>query len=1070
MRRRGTERKSGSRSRSQSPMKQQQPKQGQGFPDKKSPERHITRRFPAKVVNAKTLMDEEREYEQRIADMEISKQRSEGRYRSGLDLYSRVKTDYQNELSLPWEPNTIMFPVENPDSSAVSVMRRTMSRLQHNFVQIFGHASDTLTSESELIAAKEQEAARLKKKLLERAGELEELEALNEVMGGYLLKLRQLAGPEGMTVELPVSPWVLAKTDHAVLSEFSSPGTLGSVGSFDRIDGLESHTSVTESSVGGSPSLGNTSISGRSTSHGDRVHNFIPSTSSAPSLSAAPSVHSVRSYKSSAASSSHYSLSPPDATDFRSRVEGGMSSDRDTDTDSSRSPPSIVGTVRSSHTYDSPESITSRASRISNTPKVRAIQAEFNQRLASLIAAHDLAHELPSGSSTHAGTDVAGAGAPRGRTGPNPPKRAPPPPRRQAPPPPPPSVSSSSSRERSRSRSRNNERRTGSPTRVPFSGSHVDSGTRNGGQAEQTKLEYAPERATEILSGDGRHHESEDDDNDIFGDNFNMWGHDEGQEPHGQRVDQEGLYEEVVPEKSTPKSPLPPPPAHLIPNNPARSPTEQGNKTTSVIEQLALHDDDDEEEIDSQSNTSGDNDSDENDGAGNMSFDEAMDAAKSNMSILKTVLGSKFGGGTSPMKHMKDDQLSQRENAKQCRRALQTMALSKKYAQLRPAEVLKAITAIAESVQAADYAKSRARTKSSRDSQGNRRREKFQRSRVTTGSVALLAEFLDVEIPVNQMMGVAKFLSDVDPSGVHHCRMLSRLISMTGVEGHGKEVIKAGKLVYVAHPTDSGQHHEDSLALHDNEDVILIAEKQEYMGDTWGPENRHTRIQRELEWNQRFAKHNKKLETKFKEKKEKQREEEWGRLNCGGWKVVRDGSNRPINEQMGLPPLPVHVHKILAHLVRYNTLHYIPIFNVTQKLSRAFAYGEMDTQAEVRTALKAAGMCDASLADGRKVGEYLKQVRKHRDATMGGTVFEQPTTLEGLSLQDMMRLEDGGSVPELDVDGNGAHSVAKSIGSSKTARANAIARAEVMLCSDLVLAMQLVATTGVDAIKGKSRS
>ncbi len=91
----------------------------------------------------------------------------------------------------------------------------------------------------------------------------------------------------------------------------------------------------------------------------------------------------------------------------------------------------------------------------------------------------------------------------------------------------------------------------------------------------------------------------------------------------------------------------------------------------------------------------------------NISFSEAFSQAKDNLSIINTVVGTSFGSSSSvgaSHRNEGDDKLAAREYAKLCRKAMETMALSRKFSELRPAELLKAITAIAESVAAAKYA------------------------------------------------------------------------------------------------------------------------------------------------------------------------------------------------------------------------------------------------------------------------------------------------------------------------------------------------------------------------------
>ena len=478
--------------------------------------------------------------------------------------------------------------------------------------------------------------------------------------------------------------------------------------------------------------------------------------------------------------------------------------------------------------------------------------------------------------------------------------------------------------------------------------------------------------------------------------------------------------------------------------------TSDANKGITTLSQLAAID---EQSQSGNCETDGDDDDDTTDDRlddrFHMSFGEALSQAKQNLSITKVVIGNSFGSASMAVSHVGGQQLSSRESARLSRKALQTMALARKFSELRPAELLKAITAIAESVAARNYGEAQMgsdqRGFTGRDARG--KRIIFQRSRINGEAVVLLAEFLGVEIPPHQLNAVARFLQDIDPSGNHHCRMLARLITIAGVKGQGREILKAGKLLYVDPPVESAGHP-DSLAIHHNEDVMLIAEQPVYPGDTWGPQARHKRFYREKQWNDRFAPNTQALlGIKFKEKKEIQREKEWERLNFGGWKVVADGSERPLHEQMGLPELPTEVSRIMQQVVRYNVQHYIPMAHVIQKLNRAFPYGELDNQAEVRDSLQAAGLNDASLADGRKVGEYLKRC-KQKTASRGNH-----ETLEGLSLHELM---DGG--PHMDGGPSAGSEEYAPVYTGGRPRELTVENEHVMFISQLVDTLRLVAT------------
>ena len=167
------------------------------------------------------------------------------------------------------------------------------------------------------------------------------------------------------------------------------------------------------------------------------------------------------------------------------------------------------------------------------------------------------------------------------------------------------------------------------------------------------------------------------------------------------------------------------------------------------------------------------------------------------------------------------------------------------------------------------------------------------------------------------------------------------------------------------------------------------------------------RIAREKAWNKSFAS-NLTKRIKVNELRLKQQEEranEWKRTSEGGWIVSSQAfkarDRRELEQKMcfsyGIISPQADVCRVLDAITLYHFSHKIPFENLKWKLNRLFEpHGEIDTFSDIRKALEFIGLFGATIADGRIVGIYLRNIAASRREEQGQGGHQHVTSLQDL--------------------------------------------------------------------------
>ena len=339
------------------------------------------------------------------------------------------------------------------------------------------------------------------------------------------------------------------------------------------------------------------------------------------------------------------------------------------------------------------------------------------------------------------------------------------------------------------------------------------------------------------------------------------------------------------------------------------------------------------------------------------------------------------------------------------KRCLERLALTRKCSSLRPNELLTVVTEIAERVHARTHPE--VLLQAGNNWRNTMKPKIFTRPKVTAETIKLVGEFFEQTVPKRECIAVHKFIDGVDKSGVHHCRLLMRLLLQSGIKGNATQLLHVGKPLYLSADTSIDDHPDAVPLVTDKDKAIMMAEKPVLIGEMWGPEQRQKRIAREKAWNKSFAS-NLTKRIKVNELRLKQQEEranEWKRTSEGGWIVSSQAfkarDRRELEQKMcfsyGIISPPADVCRVLDAITLYHFSHKIPFENLKWKLNRLFEpHGEIDTFSDIRKALEFIGLFGATIADGRIVGIYLRNIAASRREEQGQGGHQHVTSLQDL--------------------------------------------------------------------------
>ena len=343
------------------------------------------------------------------------------------------------------------------------------------------------------------------------------------------------------------------------------------------------------------------------------------------------------------------------------------------------------------------------------------------------------------------------------------------------------------------------------------------------------------------------------------------------------------------------------------------------------------------------------------------------------------------------------------------KRCLERLGLTRKCSNLRPNDLLNIITEIAERVHARTHPE--ILLQAGNNWRNTLRPKIFTRPKVTSETIKLVGEFFDQTLPKKECIALHKFIDAIDKSGVHHCRLLMRLLLQSGIKGNATQVLHVGKPLYLSADTKIDEHPDSVPVVTDADTALMMAEKPVSIGEMWGPKQRQKRIAREKAWNQSFASiltKNTKVK-ELKDKKEKEKANEWKRTSAGGWLIslqaFKARDRRELEQKMcisnGVIQPQSDVCRVFDAITLYHFTHKIPFENMKWKLHRLFEpHGEMDTFADIRKALEFVGLFGATLADARIVGIYLRNVAASSEQQGQGKDQQQITSLRDLDFNN----------------------------------------------------------------------